>query len=75
MGLRSPGWLLLLMPLAVLIGAYVLSQRGRGRCAVRFTNLDLLEEVAPSRPGWRGHLLGGGEEESWVCVRRVGCCS
>ncbi|GHH20758.1 VWA domain-containing protein [Streptomyces lanatus] len=59
MGLRSPGWLLLLMPLAVLIGAYVLSQRGRGRYAVRFTNLDLLDKVAPTRPGWRRHLPAG----------------
>ncbi|MFC5219532.1 VWA domain-containing protein [Streptomyces coerulescens] len=59
MGLRSPGWLLLLIPLAVLVAAYVLTQRGRGRYAVRFTNLDLLDKVAPSRPGWRRHLPAG----------------
>ncbi|MCT9078096.1 VWA domain-containing protein [Streptomyces fulvoviolaceus] len=59
MGLRSPGWLLLLLPLAVLIGAYLLVQRRRGRYAVRFTNLDLLDKVAPVRPGWRRHVPAG----------------
>ncbi|MFJ8466046.1 VWA domain-containing protein [Streptomyces swartbergensis] len=56
MSLRSPGWLLLLVPLAGLIAAYVLVQRRRSRYAVRFTNLDLLDKVAPSRPGWRRHV-------------------
>ncbi|MCX4910200.1 VWA domain-containing protein [Streptomyces sp. NBC_00878] len=56
MSLRSPGWLLLLVPLALLIGAYLLVQRRRGRYAVRFTNLDLLDKVAPRRPGWRRHV-------------------
>ncbi|MEV1082941.1 VWA domain-containing protein [Streptomyces sp. NPDC050211] len=56
MSLSSPGWLLLLVPLAGLIGAYLLVQRRRRRYAVRFTNLDLLDKVAPSRPGWRRHI-------------------
>ncbi|WP_371551032.1 VWA domain-containing protein [Streptomyces sp. NBC_00554] len=56
MGLNSPGWLLLLVPLAGLIGAYLLVQRRRGRYAVRFTNLDLLDKVAPRRPGRRRHI-------------------
>ncbi|MEV0637305.1 VWA domain-containing protein [Streptomyces sp. NPDC050619] len=59
MGLRAPGWLLLLVPLAALIGAYLLVQRRRGRYAVRFTNLDLLDKVAPKRPGWRRHVPAG----------------
>ncbi|MFJ4835566.1 VWA domain-containing protein [Streptomyces sp. NPDC088747] len=59
MSLRSPGWLLLLVPLAGLIGAYLLVQRGRGRYAVRFTNLDLLDKVAPRRPGRRRHIPAG----------------
>jgi len=54
--LHSPGWLLLLVPLALLIGAYLLVQRRRGRYAVRFTNLELLDKVAPRRPGWRRHV-------------------
>ncbi|MGW3944293.1 VWA domain-containing protein [Streptomyces phaeochromogenes] len=56
MRLHSPGWLLLLVPLALLIGAYLLVQRRRGRYAVRFTNLELLDKVAPRRPGWRRHV-------------------
>lgn len=47
-------WLLVL-PLALLV-AYVVLQRGRRSYAVRFTNLDLLDIVAPDRPGWRRHL-------------------
>ncbi|NGO76960.1 VWA domain-containing protein [Streptomyces sp. YC504] len=56
MTLASPGWLLLLVPLVVLIGLYVVMQRRREKYAVRFTNLDLLDKVAPSRPGWRRHV-------------------
>ncbi|WP_405642080.1 VWA domain-containing protein [Streptomyces sp. NBC_00019] len=59
MALRSPGWLLLLVPLAALIAAYLLTQRRRGRYVVRFTNLDLLDKVAPTRPGWRKHVPAG----------------
>jgi Ca-activated chloride channel homolog len=51
----APGRLLLLAALLVLIAAYVALQVRRGRYAVRFTNLDLLEKVAPLRPGWRRH--------------------
>jgi Ca-activated chloride channel homolog len=45
---------LLLIPLA--IGAYIWTQRRRTRYAVRFTNLELLANLAPRRPGWRRHL-------------------
>jgi Ca-activated chloride channel homolog len=52
----SPGrlWLLFLIPL--LIGAYLVVQALRRRAAVRFTNLALLTQVAPKRPGWRRHI-------------------
>jgi Ca-activated chloride channel family protein len=52
----SPGrlWLLFLIPL--LIGAYLIVQTLRKRAAVRFTNLALLTQVAPKRPGWRRHI-------------------
>jgi Ca-activated chloride channel family protein len=46
-------WLLLgVIAFAVL---YVVLQRRRSKYAVRFTNLALLEAVAPQRPGWRRH--------------------
>ena len=45
---------LLLIPLA--IGFYLWAQRRRSRYAVRFTNLDLLANIAPPRPSWRRHL-------------------
>lgn len=47
-------WLLLLIPL-LLIG-YLLLQRRRSRYAVRFTNLSLLDTVAPRRVNWRQHV-------------------
>jgi Ca-activated chloride channel family protein len=46
---------ILILPLALLIG-YLLLQARRRRYALRFTTLELLDEVAPDRPGWRRHL-------------------
>jgi Ca-activated chloride channel family protein len=45
---------LLLVPIAV--GFYLWAQRRRSKYAVRFTNLDLLANIAPRRPSWRRHL-------------------
>ncbi|MEO3802557.1 VWA domain-containing protein [Nonomuraea sp. B1E8] len=56
MRLISPVWLLLLIPVALLAVAYVLMSLRRSAYAVRFTNLDLLDRVAPRSPGWRRHL-------------------
>ncbi|MET8825344.1 VWA domain-containing protein [Streptomyces sp. NPDC004610] len=56
MSLTSPVWLVLLLPLLALIAAYVAVQRRRTQYAVRFTNLDLLDKVAPRRPGRRRHI-------------------
>jgi Ca-activated chloride channel family protein len=46
---------LLLVPIALGLG-YLWLQRRRSRYALRFTDLDLLDTVAPDRPGWRRHL-------------------
>ena len=45
---------LLLIPVAVL--AYLWTQRRRSQYAIRFTNLDLLANLAPRRPAWRRHV-------------------
>lgn len=45
-----------LVALGVLIVAYLIMQLVRRRAAVRFTNLKLLDKVAPRRPGWRRHI-------------------
>ena len=55
-GFTSPWWLLLLFVVAALGGAYVLVQRRRQTNTLRFTNLELLEKVAPARPGRARHL-------------------
>jgi len=46
----SPWRLLLLIVVGALGLAYVIFQKRRSKYAVRFTNLDLLESVAPNRP-------------------------
>jgi Ca-activated chloride channel family protein len=53
-------WRLLgLVAVALLLVAYVVVQRRRGRYALRFSDTALLDTVAPRRPGWRRHLVAG----------------
>jgi Ca-activated chloride channel family protein len=52
----SPERLWLLAAVAALTAAYVIMQRRRSRYAVRFTNLRLLDRIAPKRPQWRRHV-------------------
>jgi Ca-activated chloride channel homolog len=51
-----PWWLLLLSVVAGLVVGYVLLLRRRRRDTIRFTNLELLDRVAPKRPRWYRHL-------------------
>ncbi|MBA3233104.1 MAG: BatA domain-containing protein, partial [Propionibacteriales bacterium] len=47
-------WFLLLIP--VLIAVYVMLQYRKSHYAVRFTNLALLDTIAPRRVSWRQHV-------------------
>ena len=50
-------WLLLVV---VALGVlYAALQFTKPRYAVRFSNLELLDKVAPKRPGWRRHAVAG----------------
>ena len=54
----APQWLWLLLAVAALLVLYLILQwRRRSTYSVRFTNLELLDSVAPKRPGWRRHLV------------------
>jgi Ca-activated chloride channel family protein len=52
----QPWWLLGLLVVAGLAVGYAVLLRRRRRDVVRFTNLELLDRVAPHRPGWYRHL-------------------
>ncbi len=55
----NPGRLWLLLVVVLLAAGYVASTLFRRRAALRFTQVDLLDDVAPSRPGWRRHVIAG----------------
>lgn len=56
----DPSRLLLLLGVGLLVGVYVAMQSRRKQYAVRFTNIALLDQVAPKRPGWRRHAAAAG---------------
>ena len=51
--------LLLLLGVGAMIGAWIASLSRRRRDTVRFTNVALLDVIAPERPGWKRHLPAG----------------
>jgi len=52
-----PVWLATALLVLGLVAGYLIAQRRTRRHTLRFANFELLERVAPSRPGrWR-HLL------------------
>src|SRR6476661_5772059 len=53
---RAPSRLWLLVLVAAMAVGYVYLQTRHKTYAVKFTNLALLDSVAPKRPGWRRHL-------------------
>jgi Ca-activated chloride channel homolog len=59
MNFLAPQRLWLLLAVGALVAVYVGFLVRRKRYAVRFTNLDLLDSVAPRRPGWRRHVPAG----------------
>ncbi len=57
MRLLHPERLWLLIGVAALAGLHVAAQLRRKRRAVRFTNVELLDSIAPRRAGWRRHVV------------------
>src|SRR6476620_8013115 len=56
MSFSTPWWLLLLIAVVALAVGYLLLLRRRRRDTLAFTNLELLDRVAPDRPGRLRHL-------------------
>jgi Ca-activated chloride channel family protein len=55
----QPWWLLALLPVLAIAGAYVWRQLHRKSYALRFTNVELLRTLAPRGLGWRRHAAAG----------------
>lgn len=53
---NSPWWLLFVLVVVGLVVGYVLAQRRRHKHTLRFSNMELLEKVAPTRPGYWRHV-------------------
>jgi Ca-activated chloride channel family protein len=56
LGFSAPDWFGLLGVVAAVVIGYVWDHRRARRYLLRFANLEMLERVATSRPGWPGHI-------------------
>jgi Ca-activated chloride channel family protein len=52
----APYWFLLFVVIAALVAGYIVMQRMRRKRIMRFTNLELLNKVAPKKPSRLRHL-------------------
>ena len=64
----APGRLWLLVVVAGLAAGYVASVVWRRGARVRFTRVDLLDRVAPSRPRWRRHVVAALQLAGLACA-------
>jgi Ca-activated chloride channel homolog len=55
----QPWWLLAIVPVLAIAGAYVWRVLHRRAYAVKFTNVELLKSIAPKGLGYRRHLAAG----------------
>lgn len=55
-GFTAPGWFGLLGVVAAVVAGYLWVQRRSRRYLLRFANLEVLDRVAPRRPGWPRHI-------------------
>ncbi|NLA35882.1 MAG: VWA domain-containing protein [Actinobacteria bacterium] len=53
----SPGRLWWLIAIAALVVGYIVVQYRRKATALRFSNVDLFDKIAPRRPGWKRHVV------------------
>jgi Ca-activated chloride channel homolog len=58
MTLEAPARLVLIVLPLALAAIYVVLQFARRKHVLRFTSVDLLDSVAPRRPGWQRHISG-----------------
>ncbi|MGH3518789.1 MAG: VWA domain-containing protein [Haloechinothrix sp.] len=58
-GFTAPWWFVLLLVVGGIAFGYAWVQRVRKKRTLRFSNLELLETVAPASPGWVRHVPAG----------------
>ena len=56
MTFRQPALLALIVAPLAIAGVYIAMQFARSKYTMRFTSVDLLDSVAPRRPGWQRHV-------------------